>query len=446
MKRLVLPGIIVLGIVLLLACISGVAKLVFVNRYKAEIAAMKAKGEPTTLTELLGPPVPDDQNAAIPYMQLFLEADAAGHGGDLKTLVDFPLDPGAQIDAATWKAAEKALARTEPLRKLVDQALARPRCRFEVDMKDPVATRHPYLMAMRGLVRSYAVSARLNARSGRMDRAVDDILTQVRMADSVKDEPFLVFYAWKLSRLHTAVESVSAVAEYGALSEDQARRLFNAFRGIDLAESCGRCYQGAMVTLMHYADSKNMGYFLASQAYTAIGNPSAGETISRPLASAYSKTVMKGDLATCIQLTSAQIDGAGLTYPDAKAKGLLDAPRSLPFYTVISRMTLPALSEFTLRRYAVETEITQAEVFLALQAYKARFGGYPATMQELKSKLGWKLPVDPFSEKDFIYKRQTKGFILYSLGPDMKDDGGRSLGDRVQSVNDKGDIVLGWDK
>lgn len=56
MKRLVWPGIIVLGIILLLACIVGVGKLAFINRYKAEVAGMKTKGEPTTLTELLGPP------------------------------------------------------------------------------------------------------------------------------------------------------------------------------------------------------------------------------------------------------------------------------------------------------------------------------------------------------------------------------------------------------
>jgi len=42
----------------------------------------------------------------------------------------------------------------------------------------------------------------------------------------------------------------------------------------------------------------------------------------------------------------------------------------------------------------------------------------------LRSRLGWKLPQDPFSGKDFVYKRQGKGFLLYSIGENLKDDGG----------------------
>jgi hypothetical protein len=44
----------------------------------------------------------------------------------------------------------------------------------------------------------------------------------------------------------------------------------------------------------------------------------------------------------------------------------------------------------------------------------------------LRKKISWKLENDPFSGKDFVYKRQNKGFILYSLGFNMHDDGGQS--------------------
>ena len=57
-------------------------------------------------------------------------------------------------------------------------------------------------------------------------------------------------------------------------------------------------------------------------------------------------------------------------------------------------------------------------------AYKDRFGAYPKSLDELRSKLGWKLQTDPFSGKDFVYRRQGKGFLLYSIGENLKDDGG----------------------
>jgi hypothetical protein len=60
-----------------------------------------------------------------------------------------------------------------------------------------------------------------------------------------------------------------------------------------------------------------------------------------------------------------------------------------------------------------------------LKAYKSRYGSYPKDLGELRSKLGWEIPVDPFSGKGFIYSKKGGGFFLYSIGPNLKDDGGK---------------------
>jgi hypothetical protein len=109
-------------------------------------------------------------------------------------------------------------------------------------------------------------------------------------------------------------------------------------------------------------------------------------------------------------------------------------------------MLCPVFVKSMSKRYPVQEELSRTRVFLALQAYKARHGGYPASIQELRSKLGWNLPKDPFSGKDFIYKRRDKGFVLYSVGPDMKDDGGRVIANNDVELESKGDIVLRWER
>jgi hypothetical protein len=83
-------------------------------------------------------------------------------------------------------------------------------------------------------------------------------------------------------------------------------------------------------------------------------------------------------------------------------------------------------------------EIAGSRVFLALLAYKSRFGAYPKTLHDLKHKLGWKLPVDPFTGEDLIYKPHAHGFLLYSVGLNMKDDGGTPVARRGP---EKGDVV-----
>lgn len=62
---------------------------------------------------------------------------------------------------------------------------------------------------------------------------------------------------------------------------------------------------------------------------------------------------------------------------------------------------------------------------LALRLRRLKNGSYPATLDELVPEFIDKLPTDPFSGKDLIYRREGKGFVVYSVGHNMKDDGGK---------------------
>ncbi|MCH7721184.1 MAG: hypothetical protein IH988_09395, partial [Planctomycetes bacterium] len=62
---------------------------------------------------------------------------------------------------------------------------------------------------------------------------------------------------------------------------------------------------------------------------------------------------------------------------------------------------------------------------LALSAYRFDHGSYPASLQDLD---GTYLPLpalDPYIDGPFCYERRDDGYILYSVGPNQVDDGGR---------------------
>ncbi len=63
---------------------------------------------------------------------------------------------------------------------------------------------------------------------------------------------------------------------------------------------------------------------------------------------------------------------------------------------------------------------------VALAGYRAEHGAYPRKLSGLAP--GWlkTLPKDVCSGKDFVYKRDGKGYVLYSVGRNMRDDGGRN--------------------
>ncbi|NIO66236.1 MAG: hypothetical protein GTO28_12345, partial [Gammaproteobacteria bacterium] len=55
-------------------------------------------------------------------------------------------------------------------------------------------------------------------------------------------------------------------------------------------------------------------------------------------------------------------------------------------------------------------------------AHEGEHGSLPASLAELEAA-GWDLPADPFGGGEYRYRREGRGFVVWSIGPDMDDDG-----------------------
>jgi hypothetical protein len=67
------------------------------------------------------------------------------------------------------------------------------------------------------------------------------------------------------------------------------------------------------------------------------------------------------------------------------------------------------------------------QIGFALAAYRADHGAYPDRLDDLVPKHISQVPKDRYSEKPFLYKRQGTGFLLYSVGDNGVDDGGKTF-------------------
>ncbi|MFH1881359.1 MAG: hypothetical protein ABIL62_01440 [Planctomycetota bacterium] len=83
---------------------------------------------------------------------------------------------------------------------------------------------------------------------------------------------------------------------------------------------------------------------------------------------------------------------------------------------------------------------------LAIMRYEKEKGQYPASLDELvEADYLKKLPMDPYSDGPLIYRRTNGGFLLYSFGINLTDDGGKlGLGSRgtPRMWADNGDWVF----
>jgi hypothetical protein len=87
-------------------------------------------------------------------------------------------------------------------------------------------------------------------------------------------------------------------------------------------------------------------------------------------------------------------------------------------------------SESSYFHYGVACKVSSCRerllrIDLALRAYRADHEKYPPTLESLVPQHLSEIPLDPFSNQPFVYRPATEDFVLYSVGGDAVDNGGR---------------------
>ena len=101
----------------------------------------------------------------------------------------------------------------------------------------------------------------------------------------------------------------------------------------------------------------------------------------------------------------------------------------------------PSLYKVIELSYRIQIDVEATLTIIAILRYRKNIGGYPKDLDKLIVASYLKeLPMDPFSDKPLVYKRTDDNFILYSVGPNFKDDGGQK--GRVKKCTDEGDWVF----
>jgi hypothetical protein len=98
---------------------------------------------------------------------------------------------------------------------------------------------------------------------------------------------------------------------------------------------------------------------------------------------------------------------------------------------------------------AEDREIMQAvftKLAFALAAYRTDHGSYPEKLADLVPKYVAKVPKDIFNDAEPHYRQEGSGYLLYSVGDNGNDDGGKGFenGRRGDAFMEKGydDLVV----
>jgi hypothetical protein len=163
------------------------------------------------------------------------------------------------------------------------------------------------------------------------------------------------------------------------------------------------------------------------------------------LADAYAKPT-RGERQAAMRKIDDDLHKLAAATKDWKSLGLsmLDGPRnaiSERVGRVFVSLLVPAISAAALAEDRGTMQFELIRLAFALAAYHAERGAYPAKLADLAPKYVAEIPKDIFNASELHYRQDGGGYLLYSVGVNGKDDGGKGYGDRKEG-EDWDDLVV----
>jgi hypothetical protein len=104
-------------------------------------------------------------------------------------------------------------------------------------------------------------------------------------------------------------------------------------------------------------------------------------------------------------------------------------PRRMPTQItsrILTGIMLPGLSAAINSDKRFQTHRAMFEIGLALAEYRIDHKAYPEKLEELIPNYLPNVAVDAFGHRPLIYRKTDDGYLMYSMGNDGKDDGGKT--------------------
>jgi hypothetical protein len=133
---------------------------------------------------------------------------------------------------------------------------------------------------------------------------------------------------------------------------------------------------------------------------------------------------IKSHRAILLEIMTESVEASRLPVEQQEAE-FKRIERTILYRPVVIRMLMPAgmrVEEASLRSRA---QLRTAIVALALERYRREHGRWPETLGELVPGKLEQVYTDPYDGKPLRYRRTSDGVVIYSVGPDKTDDGGK---------------------
>jgi hypothetical protein len=417
----------------ILAAVLAIAILVLVavrvrdrTILERRLDAVRAAGYPVTFTELdkWYKDVPSAENAA----EYVLDA--------ITCLRKLETEQEQQLP---WFGRDKMPARTEPLSEamagIIDELLennqeaieylrkagALEHSRYPIDLTRGHATLVPHLSELRSTVRLLCLKAILHAERNEQEAAVEALVSAFGVADSEATTPLLISQMVRQGGQSTAMSALERLVNRTTLDGEHLLRLHETVLAAydPNAIACGFVGERCMV-IQSLRDPRATGLYLAP--IVASEGPSLLQLRAAQAVGLIDRLLVRyiDHVDRCL---------AAMQLPPAERLEVVGELEREHRETVLEHPKLthfmPTLARHMRNDLARMTRLQVAAVALAVERFRLANNGLPEQLADLVPRFLPEIPADPYDGQPLRYRKLSPGFVIYSIGTDGLDDGGK---------------------
>lgn len=426
------------------------------------MADLDARGETLDITALAPPPLPPEENAAEALESIFRYSNSFENrietryrNQELIALREWRLDdvpsPEREVSEALWNATKRAAQTTpaehvalyrkhqqafdeylmayEPVLDATRAAVQGRGCQYAVEWERHLAADTPHYLPLRTLARALLLRTTARTVAGQADAAMADVVQVTRLARTLDGEPLLVSFLVR-DRLNEMACSAAQVAlAYGHTTPLALREAGNAFAAENSAVDLAHALRG----------ERALGYAEMARWSTDAGLNTNGDSdtpaptwMVRAWQADWLQTMDQAIAAADMPYREALRVWAELVpHRDESTIGLLTWFRELP--RAMTAIFLPALRHGVPYQAAARAQLRTAAIGCYRAADMAEGGDPFRSLADYPPELR----TDPFSGTDLRLLLLDNSLVIYSVGPNMQDDGGVN-----EAANPRGDPAV----
>ncbi|MBN1807259.1 MAG: hypothetical protein JW837_18585 [Sedimentisphaerales bacterium] len=427
----------IVGLLLLLFVLFHVTGSLKLNK---QLKVLRAKGYPLTLKELENwYNLPSGkENSADVYMDAFSNYVA----WDKEALKALPVIGRAPLPARTQplddpnqQLVKQFLSDNQKTLTLLHEAASVEQCRYPIDFIYEPDQDAPWLKNLRSCAHLLSLNFLIQCEDKNCEKALESIHSTLSLAKS-SNVPLTIPRLIRIAGQAQVYRNIERLLNRIQLTQEQLNRLSLWIKSSDNDEEYKRILIGQNCLGLHVFQghvrevSARLGpegglstIFLAFWRITGLNYRSATDYL--------------GIMQDLIDATELPANDRLLAFESIQ-RDIDSGKRG----GILTRMLMPAYK----RIIQIETHHTAhllvTQTALAVERYRLAEGHLPQSLENLVPAYMESVPKDPFDEQNLRYIKRERGFVVYSVGEDLTDEGGAERDGQKRGPDNK---PLPWD-